>query len=87
MIIYGLYGVTHGWGRLLTVMGPAGTAAITDHITAGDDVMVSSGAGKLTQYFEKREGALVRLVENHRIIVLSRPKWDAKKTELGDGIW
>ena len=87
MIVYGLYGITHGWGRLLTVMGPAGTAAITDHITTGDDITVSSGEGKLTQYFEKREGALARLVEKHRIIVLSKPEWDAKKRELGDEIW
>lgn len=87
MIVYGLYGITHGWGRVLTVMGPAGTAAITDRIAAGDDIMVSSGDGKLTQYFEKREGALARLVENHRIIVLSKPEWDAKKTELGNDIW
>ncbi len=87
MIVYGLYGITHGWGRVLTVMGPAGAAAITDHIAAGDDVMVSSGDGKLTQYFEKREGALARLVESHQIIVLSKSEWDAKKAEIGDRIW
>ena len=87
MIVYGLYGITHGWGRLLTVMGPAGTAAITDHIEAGDDITVSSGTGKLTQYFEKREGALAGLVERYRIIVLSKPEWDAKKTELGNDVW
>ncbi len=86
MVVYGLYGITHGWGRVLTVMGPAGAAAITDHIAAGADVTVSSGEGKLTQYFEKREGALAKLVESHRIIVLSKPQWAAKKQELGERI-
>jgi hypothetical protein len=87
MIVYGLYGFTHGWGRVLTVMSPEGAAAVTRHVVAGDDILVSSGDGKLSQYFEKREHALARLVESYRIIVLSKQEWDAKKAELGERIW
>ena len=61
MVIYGLYGFTHGWGRLLTVMSPAGAAAL-EQIVTGDHIEVSAGDGKLTQYHEKRQGALARMV-------------------------
>ena len=54
MTIYGLYGFTHGWGRLLTVMSPAGRAAALERVAAGEGVEVSAGEGRLTQYHEKR---------------------------------
>jgi hypothetical protein len=80
MTVYGLYGFTHGWGRLLTVMSPEGAAAALAEIEAGDQ-------GRLTQYHEKRRGALARLVARHGIVVLSKAAWDAKKAELGDAVW
>ncbi len=86
MVIYGLYGFTHGWGRLLTVMSPAGAAAL-EQIVTGDHIEVSAGDGKLTQYHEKRQGALARLVERNAIVVLEKADWDAKKRELGGRIW
>ena len=86
MKIYGLRGVTHGAGRVLTVMGAAGTAAVLDSIIADDDVITHAGAGRLTQYQEKRAGALDRLIRKHEIIVLSKEDWDRKKMELGDAI-
>ena len=86
MKIYGLRGVTHGAGRVLTVMGTAGTAAVLDSIIADDDVITHAGAGRLTQYQEKRAGALDRLIRKHEIIVLSKEDWDRKKMELGDAI-
>ncbi len=87
MVIYGLYGFTHGWGRLLTVMSPEGAAAATDGIVTGDDIEVSAGEGKLTQYHEKRQGALARLVEHNAVVVLDKAAWDERKRELGDRIW
>lgn len=86
MTIYGLYGITHGWGRLLTVMSPEGAAAALDHVVPGADVEVNAGEGQLTQYYEKRQGALARLVEDHGIIVLAKAAWDEKKQELGERI-
>ncbi len=86
-VIYGLYGFTHGWARVLTVMSPEGRAAAGDYVVAEADVETIAGEGRLTQYIEKREGALVRLVEANGIIVLGKPEWDAKKRELGDRIW
>ncbi len=86
MKIYGLRGVTHCAGRVLTVMGAAGTAAVLDSIIADDDVITHAGAGRLTQYQEKRAGALDRLIRKHEIIVLSKEDWDRKKMELGDAI-
>ncbi len=86
MTIYGLLGFTHGWARVLTVMCSAGTAAARAHVAAGDDVQVNAGEDRLTQYFEKRSGALDRLIESHGIVVLSKDQWDARKADLGDAI-
>jgi hypothetical protein len=87
MVIYGLYGFTHGWGRVLTVMSPEGAAAVARHIVAGEDVETKTADGRLSQYFEKRRGALAGLVEANGIVVLSKAEWDARKRDLGDGIW
>ncbi|MCH7930279.1 MAG: hypothetical protein IIA01_07230 [Proteobacteria bacterium] len=86
MTIYGLLGVTHGWGRLVTVMSAHGAAAVRAHIDAGGDVAVVAGEGGLTQYHARRAGALDRLIERYGIIVLSNDAWDAKKAELGAAI-
>ena len=86
MTIYGLLGFTHGWARVLTVMSPEGATAALAHVVAGADVQVSAGAGRLTQYFEKRDGALDRLIAAHGIVVLSKEEWTARKAELGDAI-
>ena len=87
MIIYGLYGFTHGWGRLLTVMSPEGAAAVLERVVTPAHIEVSTGDGKLTQYYEKRQGALARLVERNGILVLEKADWDAKKQALGGQIW
>jgi ABC-type hemin transport system substrate-binding protein len=87
MTIYGLRGVTHGAGRVLTVMSAAGTAAVFGSITVDDDVITHAGSGRLTQYQEKRAGALDRLIQKHDIVVLSKDDWDKKKMELGNAIW
>ncbi len=87
MKIYGLRGITHGAGRVLTVMSAAGTKAVLDAITPDDDVITHAGAGRLTQYQEKRAGALDRLIRKHNIVVLSKDDWDRKKVEIGDAIW
>jgi hypothetical protein len=87
MIIYGLYGFTHGWGRVLTVMSPEGAAAAARHIDAGQNVEPKVADGRLPQYFEKRASALARLVEANGIVVLSKAEWDARKRELGERIW
>jgi hypothetical protein len=87
MVIYGLYGFTHGWARVLTVMSPSGAAAAAGRVVAGAEVETLGVEGRLTQYVEKRAGALARLVETNGIIVLGKPEWDARKRELGGRIW
>ena len=87
MILYGLYGFTHGWATVLTVMSPSGAAAALRFVEAGDGVTTKAGEDRLTQYSAKRDGALEGLIEAHGIVVLSKPEWDAKKAELGDAIW
>ena len=87
MTLYGLYGITHGWARVLTVMGPAGAAAVAAHIEPGPDIVAETGAGQLPVYQEKREGALAALIARYGIAVLDKPQWDAKKAELGEGVW
>lgn len=87
MTLYGLYGFTHGGARVLTVMCPDGVAAALAAIQVRDDVIVQAGAGRLTQYHEKRSGALRRLVAENRVSVLSKPEWDDMKARLGEAIF
>ncbi len=87
MRIYGLLGITHGTARVLTVMSPEGARAAREHMTKTDDLIVNAGDGRLTQYQEKRNGALRRLIEYYGVEVLSKPEWDRRKRALGDDIW
>lgn len=87
MKIYGLLGITHGAARVLTVMSPAGARAALAHMSETDDLVVNAGDGRLTQYLEKRAGALERLIETYDVEVLSKAQWDRRKQALADDIW
>lgn len=84
MSVYGLLGITHGWGRVLTVMSDTGASR---SIMLNEDVSEQAGDGRLTQYHERRKGGLERLVRDNGIEVLEKPDWDLKKAELGDSIY
>lgn len=85
--LFGLYGFTHGWARILTVMSPQGASAVLKAVPSNDDAIVQSDDGQLTRYREKREGALSRLVDAHGIMILTKTEWDARKAELGESIY
>ncbi len=87
MRIYGLLGITHGTARVLTVMSPEGARAAREHMTKTDDLIVNAGDGRLTQYQEKRNGALQRLIDGYGVEVLSKTEWDRRKQALGDDVW
>ena len=87
MKIYGLYGITHGTAHVLTVMSPQGARAALEHLTQTDDLIVTAGPGRLTQYLEKRNGALQRLIDTYNIEVLSKKDWDRQKKSLSTTIW
>lgn len=87
MKIYGLFGITHGAAHVLTVMSPQGAHAALEHMTHTDDLIVNAGDGRLTQYLEKRDGALQRLIETYDIEVLSKAQWDRRKRALAEAIW
>ena len=91
MIIYGLYGKSHGAAYALTLMSAAGASAVASRILPGPDVLVEARVNQLPQYFEKREGALSALVDRHRIVILNKTEWDEQKAVLrallGEGIW
>jgi hypothetical protein len=87
MELYGLKGITHGWGRLVTVMSPQGAAAVTGHIEAGADFHVVAEPGQLPQYHQVRDGALDALVARYGIVMLNPEAWAAKKRELGAAIY
>ena len=87
MKIYGLLGITHGAAHALTIMSPQGARAAREHMTKTDDLIVYAGDGRLTQYLEKRNGALQRLIEYYGVQVLSKTEWDGRKQALGDEIW
>ena len=83
MTVYGLFGITHGWAHVLTLMGAEGDSAIRARVGPVDGVEINHGAGRLTQYHERRNGALDRIVERHDVVVLDNAAWNAKKRELG----
>ncbi len=85
--LYGHYVFTHGWGRVLTVMSAAGAAVVRKIVRVDDDIAVTGGDGRLTQYHEKRAGALDRLVEANDIMIVNKAKWDALKSEFGAAIY
>ncbi len=87
MMIFGLRGFTHGGANVLTVMSADGVTAALKTVATGDDVIVNAAPGRLTQYIEKRGGALGRLIEDHDIVLLSKDAWDKKKAELGDTVF
>ena len=87
MKIYGLLGITHGAGRVLTVMSPEGARAALAHMVRVEDLIVTAGDGRLTLYQEKRDGALRRLIDSYEVEVLSKAEWDRHKQALGDDIW
>jgi hypothetical protein len=68
-------------------MSPDGARAALGEIAAGDGVVTQAGPGQLTHYQEKRRGALQDLIAAHGIQVLDKPAWDAKKAELGPGVF
>lgn len=86
MTIYGLFGITHGWARVLTLMSADGDGAVRARVGSADGVEVDHGAGRLTQYHERRNGALDRIVEQYGVVVLDNAAWNAKKRTLGTAI-
>ncbi len=91
MTIYGLFGFTHGWAKVLTLMSADGAGALRERIAAAGggflaDLTIDTGPGRLVAYLEKRSGAHRKLVAAHGVVVLDKARWDAKKAELGDGI-
>ena len=85
--LYGHYVFTHGWGRVLTVMSPAGAAGVLRTVRVDDGIAVKAAAGELPQFHEKRAGALERFATANGIEVLDKAEWDARKAELGDVIY
>ncbi len=87
MELYGLKGITHGWGRLLTLLSPDGASAVAGHIDAGPDFHVVVEPGRLPQYHQIRDGAIEALVARYGIVLLNPQMWAAKKQELGETIF
>jgi hypothetical protein len=85
--LFGLFGFTHGWAKILTVMSPVGATAALRAVPGNSDLIVQFDKGRLTHYQEMRDGALERLIEQHDIKILSKPEWDARKAELGEIIF
>ncbi len=84
MELYGLRGITHGWGRLIHVMSPAGADAVLDHIEPGEAFSVSATPGASVQFHQAKGGSIDALVERYGIRELKLTAWERKKAELGD---
>jgi len=84
MELYGLRSITHGWGRLLHVMSPAGARAVLDHIDAGEAFMVVATDGAPVQFHQAKGGTIDDLVARYGITELDLEAWNRKKAELGE---
>ncbi len=84
MELYGLRGITHGWGRLLSVMSPAGARAVLDHVVPIEGTTVVAQNGQPVQYHQVRDGALDALVARFGIVELDQAAWAARKSEIGE---
>ncbi len=86
--LFGLRGFSHGASRLITVMSPAGIAAVIERLTFDrDEIRTEFYPGVLPQYHEKVRGGVDRLVERHGIVVLDFPAWTEKKARFGVSIY
>ena len=85
--LFGLYGFTHGWAKILTVMSPQGTTATIATIGDGADLRLEARDGQLPRFCEMREGALKQLIDNLGIVILNKTEWDEQKALLGETIF
>ena len=83
MELYGLRGITHGWGRLINVMSPDGAEAVLAHIETGKAFMVIATSGAPLQFHQAKGGSIDGLIDRYGIIELVLPAWERKKAELG----
>lgn len=83
MELYGLRGITHGWGRLINVMSPDGAQAVLAHIQTGEAFMVIATPGAPVQFHQAKGGSIDGLIEGYGIIELDLVAWERKKAELG----
>lgn len=83
MTLYGLRGITHGWGRLLSVMSPAGVQAVLDTLEVGPDLEIVARPGQPVQVHQVRDGALDELVARHGIVELDQAAWRQRKQAIG----
>jgi hypothetical protein len=82
--LYGLRGITHGWGRLINVMSPDGAQAVLAHIETGEAFMVIATPGAPLQFHQAKGGSIDELVRRYGIRELDLATWERKKSELGD---
>lgn len=85
--LFGLYGFSHGWARILTVMSPRGIGAILATVQPGYGLRLEAGEGRLPRFHEIREGELDRLIEDYGIVILNKQEWDARKRQFSDTIY
>ncbi len=83
MILYGLRGITHGWGRLISVMSPSGAQAVLDHLETGPELQVVAQKGQPVQVHQIRDGALDELVARYGIVELDQAAWAERKQTIG----
>lgn len=83
MTLYGLRGITHGWGRLLSVMSPDGAQAVLDALEVGQDLEIVARPGQPVQVHQVRDGALDDLVARYGIVELDQAAWSRRKDAIG----
>lgn len=83
MTLYGLRGITHGWGRLMSLMSPAGAQAVLDRLQTGPDLQVVAQRGQPVQVHQIRDGALDELVARYGIVELDQAAWAERKQAIG----
>lgn len=85
--LYGLRGITHGGGVVLTVLCPTGASAGRRYIGEAAGVACEYHPGELPVYHELHAGALERLIREYGVREVGFLEWMRLKHRLGEIIY
>lgn len=82
--LFGLKGITHGWGRVLSIQSPRGNAYLLAHLRETSGLKRITSPGRCVRYQEQTAGAIDTFINRYGIVLLDHNSWNEKKHELRD---
>ena len=81
--LFGLYGITHGGGRVLTLLAAQGASRLRLQVKYHEDDARLETASGLVRFVEREAGGLTRLVTANNVTIVAKPQWDVLKRQFG----